>query len=260
MVKIGGPTTGSEDRWNGLTHEQIKSLIFEINLEVSRIVAEMEVKLELLAVKSSNHEWHNLVSHLERKLKRLRECFPPYSVESYRCLEEIQHSHILEEFKEFNKRKNYQEQYLKLKAEISGIERFLFKNAPVKKQNEEMLEKFTQLRAKIDSHRSFIKQVKATIKSLTSEIIREKKAMQREVAQMKRQKANGLQKLEELRATFKQKEALLEETCEQRQRQLTAIQKELQENKMLVQTFNDRIKEQEVIQEQACKEEKLHGQ
>lgn len=253
MVKIGGPITGSEDRWNRLAHEQLKSLVFEINLEVSRIVAEMEVKLELLTVKSSIHEWYNLVSRLGRKLKYLRECFPPYSVESYRSLEEIQHQRILAEFKEFNKRKNYQEQYLNLKAEILAIERFLFENAPAKKQNEEMVEKLTQLRAKIDSDHSFIKEVKATIKSVTSEIIREKKTMQREVAQMKRKKANALQRLEGLRATFKQKEALLEETTEQRQRELAAIQKEMQENNMLVQTLNDRIEEQNVLQEKVCK-------
>lgn len=253
MVKIGGPITGSEERWNRLTHEQVKTLVFEINLEVSRIVAEMEVKLELLTVKSSTHEWCNVVSRLQRKLKYLRECFPPYSVESYGCMEEIRHRNILKEFKEFNKRKNYQEQYLNLKAEISAIERFLFENAPAKKQNEEMVEKLTQLRTKIDSHRSFIKEVKATIKSVTSEIIREKKAMQREVAQMKRRKANALQRLEELRATFKQKEALLEETTEQRQREVAAIQKELQQNKMLVQTLNDRIEEQSVLQGEVCK-------
>ena len=253
MVKIGGPMTTSENRWNRLTHEQVKSLVFEINLEVSRIVAEMEVKLELLTVKSSAHEWYNLVSRLERKLKYLLECFPPYSVESYRILEESQHSVILKEFKEFNKRKSYQEQYFNLKAEISAIERFLFENAPIRKQNEEIVQKLTHLRIQIDAHRNFIKEVKTTIKSITSEIIREKKAMQREVAHMKRQKANALQRMDELRSTLKQKEALLEETAEQRQREVAAIQTGLQESKMLLQNLNEHMEEQRVLQENVSK-------
>lgn len=254
MVKIGGPITArSENRWNRLTHEQVKSLVFEINLEVSRIVAEMEVKLELLTVKSSAHEWYNLVSRLERKLKYLLECFPPYSVESYRTLEESQHSVILKEFKEFNKRKSYEEQYLSLKTEISAIERFLLENAPVRKQNEEIVQKLTRLRIQIDAHRTFIKEVKATIKGVTSETIREKKAMQREVAHMKRQKANALQKLEELRSTLKQKEALLEETAEQRQREVAALQRGLQESKILLQNLNERLEEQRVLQENVSK-------
>ena len=249
--------TASENRWNRLTHEQVKSLVFEINLEVSRIVTEMEVKLELITAKSPTHEWYNLVSRLERKLKYLLECFPPYSVESYRTLEESQHSVILEEFKEFNKRKCYQEQYLNLKAEISAIERFLFENAPVRKQNEEIVQKLTHLRIQIDAHRTLIKEVKATIKNVTSEIIREKKAMQREVAHMKRQKANALQRLEELRSTLKQKEALLEETAEQRQREVAAIQRGLQESKMLLENLNERKGEQRVLQENVSKL-KLH--
>ena len=245
--------TTSENRWNRLTHEQVKSLVFEINLEVSRIVAEMEVKLELLTVKSSAHEWYNLVSRLERKLKYLLECFPPYSVESYRILEESQHSVILKEFKEFNKKKSYQEQYFNLKAEISAIERFLFENAPVRKQNEEIVQKLTHLRIQIDAHRNFIKEVKTTIKSITSEMIREKKAMQREVAHMKRQKANALQRMDELRSTLKQKEALLEETAEQRQREVAAIQTGLQESKMLLQNLNEHMEEQRVLQENVSK-------
>ncbi|KAJ7390733.1 hypothetical protein OS493_022815 [Desmophyllum pertusum] len=253
MVKIGRPITScSEDRWNQLTNEQAKSLVCEINLEVSKIVAEMEVKLELLTVKFSTHEWYNLVSRLERKLKYLRECFPPYSVESCRSFEESQKSDILQEFKEFNKRKNYQEQYLNLKAEILNIERFLFENAPAKKKNEEIVQKLTQLRAQIDSNRSFLMEVKASIKSVTSEIIREKKAMQREVAHMKRQKANALQRLEELRATLQQKEVLLKETTEQRKIEHTALQREIQENKRLVQTLNDRMEEQKILQEKVC--------
>ena len=257
MVKIGGPITARENRWNRLSQEQLKSLVFEINLEVSRIVAEMEVKLELVTVKSSVHEWYNLVLRLERKLKYLLECFPPYSVESYGTLEESQHSVILKEFKDFNKRKSYQEQYLNLKAEISTIERFLFENALVRKKNEEIVQKLTHLRIQIDAHRTFIKDVKATIKGVTSEIIREKKAMQREVAHMKRQKANVVQRLEELRSTLKQKEALLEETAEQRQREVTATQRGLQESKMLLQNLNERLEEQRVLKENVSKL-KLH--
>ena len=257
MVKIGGPMTASENRWDRLTHEQVRSLVFEIDLEVSMIVAEMEVKLKLLTVNSSTHEWYNLVSRLERKLKYLLECFPPYSVESYRTLEESQYSVILKEFKEFNTRKNYQEQHSNLKAEISAIERFLVESVPIRKQNEQIVQKFTHLRIQIDAHRTFIKEAKANIKSVTSEIIREKKAMQREVAQMKRQKANALQKLEELRSTVKQKEVLLEETVKQRQKEVAAIQKGLQESKMLLQNLNERMEEQRVLQENVSKL-KLH--
>ena len=257
MVKIGGPITTSENRWNRLSHEQLKSLVFEINLEVGMIVAEMEVKLKLLTVKSSTHEWYNLVSRLERKLKYLLECFPPYSVESYRTLEESQYSIILKEFKEFNTRKNYQEQYLNLKSVISAIERFLFENVPVRKQNEEIVQKLTHLRIQIDTHQTFIKDVKTTIKSVTSEIIREKKAMQREVAHMKRQKANALQRLEEMRSILKQKEVLLEEIAEQRKREVAAMQRKLQEGKMLLQNFNEHMEEQRVLQEKVSKL-KLH--
>ena len=42
MVKIGGAPT--EDKWNKLIRNQVKSLIFEINQEVSNIVEEMDVK------------------------------------------------------------------------------------------------------------------------------------------------------------------------------------------------------------------------
>ena len=60
MVKIGGAPP--EDKWNKLTREQVKSLIFEINREGSMIVEEMDVKLKLVTLKSSLHEWYNLVS------------------------------------------------------------------------------------------------------------------------------------------------------------------------------------------------------
>ena len=238
MVKIGGAPT--EDKWNKLTWEQVKSLVFEINLQVSQITAEVEVKLELLTIKSSVHEWYNLVSCFERTLKDLRKRFPPYSVESYRSLEELQHRNILKEFKEFNKRKNYQERYLELKAEILSLEGFVLEKAPVKKKHEEIGKQLTELKTKIESDRTFLKNAKTTIKNLTSTIVREKKAMQREIAQMKRNKANAVQRLSELRETLKQKEALLNETTKQRQREETALQRELQENKRLLQFLNKR--------------------
>lgn len=97
----------SENRWNRFIYEQVNLLVFEINLEVSRIVVEMEVKLEFFIVKLFVYEWYNFVFCLERKLKYFFECFLLYLVESYRILEKIQYSVILKEFKEFNKRKNY---------------------------------------------------------------------------------------------------------------------------------------------------------
>ena len=63
---------------------------------------------------------------------------------------------------------------------------------------------------------------------------------------MKRNKANGLQKVSELRETLKQKEALLKETTEQRQREEQALQRELQENKRLIQILNERTTQQKV--------------
>lgn len=253
MVKIGEPATESKGRWDKLTYEQVKLLVFEINLLVSKIVAEVEVKLELQTVKSSTHEWYNLVSLLKRELENLRDGFPPYSYESYKSLDETQYGDIVQEFKEFNKRKNYQEQYLKLKAEILATERFLFENAPAKRENEEFMEKLNHLRAQINSHQSFIKEVKATIRCVTSEIIREKKAMQREASLMKTQKANALQRLEELRDTLNQKEALLKETAEQWQREQSTLQNEIHENKRLLQTLDVHVEEQKVLQEKVLK-------
>ena len=244
MVKIGGAPT--EEKWNKLTREQVKSLIFEINQEVSNIVEEMDAKLKLVTLKSSVHEWYNLVSRCERKLKFLRDCFPPYSVESYRVLKELQHRNILKEFKEYSKRKNFQDRYLGLKSEILALEGFIFQKHSVKRKHEETGKQLATLNAQINSDREFLKEAKATIKNLTSTIIREKKAMQREIAHMKRNKANGLQKLSELRETLKQKEALLKETTEQKKREEQALQRELQENKRLIQILNERTTQQKV--------------
>ena len=235
MVKIGGAPT--EEKWNKLTREQVKSLIFEINQEVSNTIEEMDAKLKLVTLKSSVHEWYNLVSRCERKLKLLRDRFPPYSVESYRDLKELQHRNILKEFKEYSKRKNFQDRYLGLKSEILALEGFIFQKHSVKTKHEETEKQLAALNAQINSDREFLKEAKTTIKSLTSTIIKEKKAMQREIAHMKRNKANayGLHKLSELRETLKQKEALLKETTEQRKREEQALQRELQEYKRLIQ-------------------------
>ena len=126
-----------EDKWNKLTREQVKSLIFEVNQEGSKIVEEMYAKLKLVTLKSSVHEWYNLVSRCERKLQLLRDCFPPYSVESYRDLKELQHRNILKEFKEYSKRKNFQDRYLGLKSEILALEGFIFQKHSLKSKREE---------------------------------------------------------------------------------------------------------------------------
>ena len=237
MVKIGGIPT--EDKWNKLTQQQIKLLIFEINIEISKIVPEMEVKLELLTVKSVLHDWYNLVSRFQRKLSLLRECFPPYSAEKYRSMEEMQHRNTLKEFKEFNKRKDYQERYLSLKAEISALEEFVFEKDPVKIKHKETEKQLADLRAQIDTDRAFLKEAKTNIKNLTGTIIREKKAMQREISQMKRNKANADQKLGELRETLKQKGVLLRETIQQRRKEEEAVKRELKENKRLTKIRDD---------------------
>lgn len=237
MVKIGG--TSTENKWNELTREQVKSIIFEINQEVDKIVAEMERELELIAIQSAIHAWHNLMLHFERKLKGLCACFPPYSAEKYGSVEDIQHRDILTTFKEFNKRKDCQDRYLDLKAEISALEEFVVEKAPAKKKHEETEKQLAELRAKIDGDSGFLKEAKGTIKNLTSTIIREKKAMQRDLSQMKRNKANALQRLSELRETMNQKEALLCETIEQKQNEEEAVKRELQENQRLTKIIND---------------------
>ena len=76
------------------------------------------MELEQLTIKSPVHEWYNMVFRFERKLKALSDSFPPYSAESYRSLGELRHTNILREFKEFYERRNYQERYLGLKAEV----------------------------------------------------------------------------------------------------------------------------------------------
>ena len=73
MVKIGGAP--SEDRWNKLSREELKTLSLEIILERRNIISDMDAKLELLTNESAIHEWQNLVSYFERKIKVLRECF-----------------------------------------------------------------------------------------------------------------------------------------------------------------------------------------
>lgn len=227
-----------------LTNEQVKSHIFEINLLVSKIVAEIEVKLELLTLKSSAHDWCNLVSRLRRELGNIIDCFPPYSSENYKLFGERQTKHILEDFKEFNKRRNYQEKYLKLRAQILVSEKFFCDNAPTKKENEELKNKLHHLRAEIDSYQSRIRELKASIKCVTSEIIREKKAVQRDESVMKTQKANALRRLEELRHTLRRKEERLKETAEQRQGDKSALQKEKEENERLIRKLNFLLDEQ----------------
>ena len=237
MVKIGGATLTERDKWNRLTHEQVKTLVIEINLQVSQIIKEIQVELEQLTIKSPVHEWYNMVFRFERKLKTLRDNFPPYSAESYRSLEELRHRNILREFKEFCERRDYQERYLGLKAEILALEEIVLEQG----NHKEIRKQLTELAKQMDSDHAALEDAKTGIQNITSTIIREKKSMQREISQMKGSRANALQRLTELRQTLKQKEILLKETTEQRQRVQAALEKEKKENQRLKKILNESL-------------------
>ena len=237
MVKIGGATLTERDKWNRLTHEQVKTLVIEINLQVSQIIEEIQVELEQLTIKSPLHEWYNMVFRFERKLKTLRDNFPPYSAESYRSLEELRHRNILREFKEFCERRDYQERYLGLKAEILALEEIVLEQG----NHKEIRKQLTELAKQMDSDHAALEDAKTGIRNITSTIIREKKSMQREISQMKGSRANALQRLTELRQTLKQKEILLKETMEQRQRVEAALEKEKKENQRLKKILNESL-------------------
>lgn len=237
MVKIGGATLTERDKWNRLTHEQVKTLVIEINLQVSQIIEEIQVELEQLKIKSPLHEWYNMVFRFERKLKTLRDNFPPYSAESYRSLEELRHRNILREFKEFCERRDYQERYLGLKAEILALEEIVLEQG----NHKEIRKQLTELAKQMDSDHAALEDAKTGIRNITSTIIREKKSMQREISQMKGRRANALQRLTDLRQTLKQKEILLKETTEQRQRVEAALEKEKKENQRLKKILNESL-------------------
>lgn len=237
MVKIGGATLTERDKWNRLTHEQVKTLVIEINLQVSQIIEEIQVELEQLTIKSPLHEWYNMVFRFERKLKTLRDNFPPYSAESYRSLEELRHRNILREFKEFCERRDYQERYLGLKAEILALEEIVLEQG----NHKEIRKQLTELAKQMDSDHAALEDAKTGIQNITSTIIREKKSMQREISQMKGRRANALQRLTDLRQTLKQKEILLKETTEQRQRVEAALEKEKKENQRLKKILNESL-------------------
>lgn len=237
MVKIGGATLTERDKWNRLTHEQVKTLVIEINLQVSQIIEEIQVELEQLKIKSPLHEWYNMVFRFERKLKTLRDNFPPYSAESYRSLEELRHRNILREFKEFCERRDYQERYLGLKAEILALEEIVLEQG----NHKEIRKQLTELAKQMDSDHAALEDAKTGIQNITSTIIREKKSMQREISQMKGRRANALQRLTDLRQTLKQKEILLKETTEQRQRVEAALEKEKKENQRLKKILNESL-------------------
>lgn len=237
MVKIGGATLTERDKWNRLTHEQVKTLVIEINFQVSQIIEEIQLELEQLTIKSPLHEWYNMVFRFERKLKTLRDNFPPYSAESYRSLEELRHRNILREFKEFCERRDYQERYLGLKAEILALEEIVLEQG----NHKEIRKQLTELAKKMDSDHAALEDAKTGIQNITSTIIREKKSMQREISQMKGRRANALQRLTDLRQTLKQKEILLKETTEQRQRVEAALEKEKKENQRLKKILNESL-------------------
>lgn len=237
MVKIGGATLTERDKWNRLTHEQVKTLVIEINLQVSQIIEEIQVELEQLTIKSPLHEWYNMVFRFERKLKTLRDNFPSYSAESYRSLEELRHRNILREFKEFCERRDYQERYLGLKAEILALEEIVLEQG----NHKEIRKQLTELAKQMDSDHAALEDAKTGIQNITRTIIREKKSMQREISQMKGRRANAVQRLTDLRQTLKQKEILLKETTEQRQRVEAALEKEKKENQRLKKILNESL-------------------
>ena len=241
MVKIGDGTLTERDKWNRLTHEQVKRLLIEINLQVSQIIKEIQVELEQLTIKSPLHEWCNMVFRFERKLKALSDSFPPYSAESYRSLGELRHRNILREFKEFCERRDYQERYLGLKAEILALEEIVLEQGKVRSKQKEIKKQITELAKQMDSDHAALEDAKTAIQNITSTIIREKKSMQREISQMKGSRANALQRLTELRQTLKQKEILLKETTEQRQRVEAALEKEKKENRRLKKILNESL-------------------
>lgn len=241
MVKIGEGTLTERDKWNRLTHEQVKTLVIEINLQVSQIIKEIQVELEQLTIISPVHEWYNMVFRFERKLKALRDSFPPYSAESYRSLGELRHRNILREFKEFCERRDYQERYLGLKAEVLALEEIVLEQGKVKSKQKEIRKQITELAKQMDSDHAALEDGKTGIQNITSTIIREKKSMQREISQMKGSRANALQRLTELRQTLKQKEILLKETTEQRQRVEAALEKEKKENHRLKKILNESL-------------------
>ena len=238
MVKIGG--VPSEDRWNKLSREELKTLSLEIILERRKIISDMDAKLKLLTNESAIHEWHNLVSFFERKIKVLRECFPPYSAEIYLSRKDFHYTDILRQFKEFNKRMGYKELYVQLKAESSALEGFISERASLKMKHEECEKHLAEIRKKIEGDRSFLDESKITVTNLTSTIVSEKKAMQREISEMKRNQANAIQRLSELKETLKQKQSMLEETIEQRQKQTEDLKKEMEENSRLKGILNTR--------------------
>ena len=241
MVKIGDGTLTERDKWSRLTHEQVKTLVIEINLQVSQIIKEIQVELEQLTIKSPVHEWYNMVFRFERKLKTLSDSFPPYSAESYRSLGELRHRNILREFKEFCERRDYQERYLGLKAEVLALEEIVLEQGKVKSKQKERRKQITELAKQMDSDHAALEDAKTDIQNITSTIIREKKSMQREISQMKGSRANALQRLTELSQTLKQKEILLKETTEQRQRVEAALEKEKKENQRLKKILNESL-------------------
>ena len=230
MVKIGGAP--SEDRWNKLSREELKTLSLEIILERRNIISDMDAKLELLTNESAIHEWQNLVSYFERKIKVLRECFPPYSAEIYISRKDFHNRDILRQFKEFNKRMGYKELYVQLKAESSALEGFISERASLKRKREECEKQLAEIRKMNGGDRSFLDESKITVTNLTSTIVSEKKAMQREISEMKRNQANAIQRLSELKETLKQKQSMLEETIEQRQKKTEDLKKEMENSRL----------------------------
>ena len=134
----------------------------------------------------------------------------------------------------------YKELYVQLKVESSALEGFISERASLKMKHEECEKHLAEIRKKNEGDRSFLDESKITVTNLTSTIVSEKKAMQREISEMKRNQANAIQRLSELKETLKQKQSMLEETIEQRQKQTEDLKKEMEENSRLKGILNTR--------------------
>ena len=247
MVKTGGPTD-SEFKWYKLTKEQVKTLVSEVSLEISQLIDEIESKLKLLKGKSSTDQWYALVAYIGRKLKAVINCFPPYSAANYEPLKDMQYRTILDELKDYNKKKVYLDQYFDLKAEILALEQQLSDMKEARRQKEEYKMLSAQHRQQIAANRSYLTELKAEMKKVKKEIVNDRKAAEHEIAELRTKKAKAVGTLNDLRATVRQKTALLKDYTEQKDKEEAAMKREYQENAELVRALASAIRGQKVVQ------------
>lgn len=77
-----------EEGWCKLINEQVMLYIFKINLFISKIVVEIEVKLEFFIVKLLVYDWCNLVLCFCREFGKFIDYFFLYFLVNYNLLEE----------------------------------------------------------------------------------------------------------------------------------------------------------------------------